>query len=74
MKIVNSCVFVVLFCSHPFTFFLQEALLKNWIEVHSPPKLAQMESILKENNGGDGWFVGDDVSSLDTKSLLSITE
>ena len=54
--------------------FLQEALLKNWIEVHSPPKLAQMESILKENNGGDGWFVGDDVSSLDTISLLSITE
>ena len=52
--------------------FLQEALLKNWIEVHTPPKLAKLESIFKENNGGDGWLVGDDVSSLDTKNITTI--
>ena len=67
LKIINSCFLFSYFALiHP-QLFLQEAVLKNWIEVHSPPKLAQMESILKENNGGDGWLVGDDVSSLGAK-------
>ena len=33
------------------------------MEQKSPTILEKLETILKGNDGGDGWFVGDDVST-----------
>ena len=33
------------------------------MEQKVPTLLEKLETLLKGNNGGDGWFVGDDVST-----------
>ena len=41
---------------------LQLARLKKYEEETLPWYLERLQELLVENNGGDGWFVGDDVS------------
>ena len=42
-------------------YFLQAQLREKYINEQLPNFLANVEKILKENNGGDGFFVGDQV-------------
>jgi len=38
-------------------------MLKKFLEEQLPKSLAALENLLKDNNGGDGFFVGDAVTS-----------
>ena len=40
----------------------QEMYKKNFEESFQPKHMEKFETILRENNGGNGWFVGDGVS------------
>jgi len=44
-------------------FFVQAELQKKYSEEQLPAAYASLENILKSNKGGDGFFVGDAVSS-----------
>jgi len=43
----------------------QAELKKKWLEEQLPASLDRFEKILKENKGGDGYFVGDDLTWAD---------
>lgn len=45
---------------------LQAAAKAKYQDEQLPPMLEKIENILKQNKGGDGWFVGDDVSPFST--------
>ena len=40
------------------------------MEEQAPPILEKLEECLKQNKGGDGWLVGDDVSVAEFFKIL----
>ncbi|KAJ8041291.1 S-crystallin SL11 [Holothuria leucospilota] len=53
---------------------VKEALQKEFFETFAPKILGQLEKILIENNGGDGFMVGDKLSMADIGIFSSITD
>ena len=44
--------------------FLKEQLFRQYREEQLPTFMKYLENILKQNKGGQGWFVGDNVSEF----------
>ena len=52
-----------------FSIFFQAEMKANY-EKQLPIFMEMMETLLRENNGGDGYFVGDSVSILNLKNNI----
>ena len=51
----------------------QASIRKKWVEEQAPPMLEKLEEIVKQNKGGDGWLVGDNVSKrLNNNTIVSL--
>jgi len=44
--------------------FIKAELTKKFVEEQLPASLGHLEKMLKENNGGNGYLVGDGVSAF----------